>query len=293
MPRSPRLHVPNAFYHVTLRGNHQEALFETAFDRLTLNGFVIEALEVTHARLHAFCWMTNHIHALLQVAERRLGETMQLIAQRYSFYRHRVIDKRGQLFDRRHYAKLIDADEYFINVLRYIHLNPVAAGIVADPADYAWSSHRTYLGLESRPWVTTDFGLSLFSQNSERARHAYGESFGRRWDPEDKLNIDLNDPGIDSRVLGNEEFVARIVNMAGASCRVGAGPDLRGLATMISLDHGISVEMLCSRSSARPIMVARRQLLQVAVEQRVATPSDVARFLNRHPAATTRLARRR
>ena len=67
MPRHPRLHVPGGFYHVTLRGNHRENIFSTAEDRQKLNAIVAEALEKYGARLHLFCWMTNHLHALLRI----------------------------------------------------------------------------------------------------------------------------------------------------------------------------------------------------------------------------------
>jgi len=87
-----------------MRGNHREDLFETANDRHVLNDIVAEALLENGARLHAFCWMTNHLHALIQIGERPLGKLMQRIATRYSRYRHRVLCTTGQLFERRYKA---------------------------------------------------------------------------------------------------------------------------------------------------------------------------------------------
>jgi REP element-mobilizing transposase RayT len=69
MPRLPRLHVPGGHYHVILRGNHREALFESDYDRVVLNALVADALERYQARIHMFCWMTNHLHAVIQVGE--------------------------------------------------------------------------------------------------------------------------------------------------------------------------------------------------------------------------------
>jgi len=110
-------------------------------------------------RVHAYCWMTNHVHLLMQVSEVTLGRAMQRIASRYA----RAVQKRrgttGHLFERRHRAILIDADSYLLELIRYIHLNPVRARIVTDPADYPWSGHRAYLGLENTCWLTADFGL--------------------------------------------------------------------------------------------------------------------------------------
>lgn len=76
MPRPPRLHVPGGFYHAILRGNHREALFDQPSDRQRLNDIVEDVLRRTGARVHAFCWMTNHLHALVQAADQPLGKTM-------------------------------------------------------------------------------------------------------------------------------------------------------------------------------------------------------------------------
>lgn len=148
MPRPPRLHIPGACYHVILRGNHREALFGQAADRRVLNDIVADVLIRVGGRIHAYCWMTNHLHALVQIAEAPLGKLMQRIAVRYSRYRHRCLRTSGHLFERRYKAKLVDVDAYFLTLLRYVHRNPVKAHIVSDPADYPWSSHCAYLGRE-------------------------------------------------------------------------------------------------------------------------------------------------
>ena len=88
------------------------------------------------ARLHAYCWMGNHLPALVQIGDQPLGKLMQRIAMRFSRYRHRALQTTGHLFERRYKAWLIDVDEYFLTLLRHIHLNPVKAQRVADPADY-------------------------------------------------------------------------------------------------------------------------------------------------------------
>jgi len=158
MPRHPRLHVPGACYHVILRGNHQENIFGAPEDRKVLNDIVGEALPLHGARIHAFCWM-NHLHALTQIGEMELGPLVQRIAVRYSRYRHKQLGTTGHLFERRHRAFLVETDLYFITLLRYIHLNPVNAGMVKTAQEYPWSSHRVYLGLDAIPWLTTAFGL--------------------------------------------------------------------------------------------------------------------------------------
>ncbi len=289
MPRRPRLHVPGGHYHVTLRGNHREPLFATAADRAELNSIVADVIDRFDARVHAFCWMTNHLHAILQIAERPLGEVVQRIAQRYSRYRHKRLGTSGHLFERRHGAKLVDVDAYFVALLRYIHLNPVTANLVADPANYPWSSHRAYLGQEVIPWVTTDFGLSLFSTDCNRARHAYerlidGPILEEEQDLEDESHPE------DARVLGTDEFLSAL----------GQAPDpARGELTLIQLaesicrNHCVTVEQLRSPSRARALSDARADLAMQAVSHRIATGSEVARFLNRAPSSVSGLVERR
>lgn len=133
MPRLPRLHVPGGFYHVILRGNHRENIFSNVDDQLALNAIVAEAIEKYHARVHAFYWMSNHQHAFLQIHQIKVGKVVQRIAMRYSRYRHKKLRTTGHLFERRHRAFLVDADTYFLTLLRYIHLNPVEACMVASP----------------------------------------------------------------------------------------------------------------------------------------------------------------
>jgi REP element-mobilizing transposase RayT len=125
MARRLRLHVPGGFYHVTLRGNHQQPIFFAATDRDLLNRIVAEAIAELRARIHAFCWMTNHVHLLVQVSDEPLGRLMHRIASKYARTVQARIATTGHLFERRYHAALVDTDRYLIAVLRYIHLNPV------------------------------------------------------------------------------------------------------------------------------------------------------------------------
>jgi putative transposase len=276
MPRPPRLHVPGGMYHVILRGNHREALFDSAHDRNVLNDIVSTAISRFHIRVHAFCWMTNHLHAIVQIAERPLGESMKRVAMRYSRYRHKALRTTGHLFERRYKAKLVDVDGYFLSLLRYVHRNPVKAGMITDPAQYPWSSHRAYLGLDILPWLTTDFGLSLFSNDLHRARVAY-----RRFiddSGEDEARIDEETHPEDSRILGSDIFVAKLPFVP---YKPRSPITLNQLAAQICTAHAISIERLCSRSSSRALTPIRLQLAHQAIDNRIATLSEVARFLDR------------
>lgn len=289
MPRPPRLHVPGACYHVILRGNHREPLFGSVTDRYVLNGIVASVLPRFDCRIHAFCWMTNHLHALIQIADTPLGAVMQRVAVRYSRYRHGVLHTVGHLFERRYRAKVVDVDAYFLTLLRYIHFNPVKARLVQDPAEFPWSSHRAYLGLQSIPWLTTDFGLAMLSSHPARARGAYRRFMRAASDEDDRDLADACDAG-DSRFLATPEFV-KSVRPPSVSPR--SGLTLDELAQALCGDYGITVDRLRSLSRARALTPARAALADQAVEQRIATLSEVARFLHRDPSALTKLLARR
>jgi len=288
MPRPPRLHVPGGYYHVVLRGNHRKDLFATRQDREVLNDILADSLSCCLARLHAFCWMTNHLHALLQVHDQPLGKLMQRIAMRYSRYRHRQLRTTGHSFERRYKAWLIDADSYFLTCLRYIHLNPVKAGIVSEPSEYSWSSHRAYIGTETLAWVTTEFGLGLFGQSVDHARHAYQTFMAQPiYASEDRWLEDAHPE--DPRILGTDQFIA---SLRLPPFRPKSAMTLGQLAHSVCARHGISVEDLTSPRRHATLMLARRELTRRAINERIANLKQVADYLRREPSSVGRLLQR-
>ena len=115
MPRSPRIHAPGAMYHVTLRGNHRQDIFVTPDDRSLLTHIIRDILVDCGAQLHAYCYMTNHVHALLQVSDTPLSKIMLLVAGRYARRVQARLETTGHLFEKRYHALLVDADEYLLS----------------------------------------------------------------------------------------------------------------------------------------------------------------------------------
>lgn len=286
MPRPPRLNVPGGCYHVILRGNHREDLFASPNDRFALNEIVIDVLQRFDARLHTYCWMTNHLHALLQINHQPLGKLMQRIAMRFSRYRHKTLNTTGHLFERRYKAWLVDVDQYFLVLLRYIHLNPVAAHMIDDPADYPYSSHRIYLGLDAVPWVTSDFGLSLFSADLAAAREAYQHFMTQSCDTDIEAAVHPKD----ARILGDDHFISKIPLICQPPRSNMTLDELA--ANLCQEHHGMDVEFIRSSSRARCLTPIRLALLQQALQLRVATLTEVANFLNRDPSALAKLFNR-
>jgi putative transposase len=173
MPRAPRIHVAGGLYHVVLRGNHQQAVFELTADYHLFEYLVARALRRYEARVHAYCWMTNHIHLAVQVGDARLGQLIQTLASTYARRKQQAMPTTGHFFERRYHASLVETDAYWLAVVRYIHRNPVEAGMVADCAEYPWSSHRSYLGRACPAWLTTAPTLAMFGGSTIEAIATY------------------------------------------------------------------------------------------------------------------------
>jgi REP element-mobilizing transposase RayT len=279
MPRPHRLHVPGGVYHVILRGNHRQPIFHQPSDRAMLDGLVADSLARFGARAHAYCWMTNHVHLAVQVADAPLGRIMQRIASQYARRVQWRLPTTGHLFERRYHAILVDADAYLLQLTRYIHLNPVRAGLAADPADYPWSSHRAYLGLASVPWLSTEFALRMLGADVDAARTAYLKLIGLGGDPSDSKQFCRGDSG-DCRLLGPDDFK---VAATGAAIK----PQLRDSRTLeqlmrdVTADLGVSAAELASDTRSPRLTEARCVLTERALHGGVATITAVARRLNR------------
>jgi putative transposase len=273
MPRRLRIHLANGFYHATLRGNHQQAIFNTAEDRRLLDVIVAESIERYAAEVHAYCWMTNHLHFLVRVGDEPLGHVMRQIASKYAKAFQRRLDTSGHLFERRYFARLVSADSYLMAVLRYIHLNPVAAKLAVTPADYPWSSHQAYSGGCAETWVTTDFVLSMFGAQRGSARSAY-RSFIAEGDP--TWLPDEVDTPLEATLRGAKAPKLKLPATDREPRR-----SLDVLLTEACRRFQISIVDLLSPSRRSRVVQARGWLSREAVAQGVASLSEVSRALGR------------
>ena len=273
--RKPRLHVPAAFYHVTLRGNHRQAIFFAPADRNLFNHIVAEVITRYGARLHAYCWMTNHVHLLLQVGDTPLGKIMLRIASRYARELQTQFHTTGHLFERRYHAVLIDADAYLLELLRYIHLNPVRAKMVATPIDYPWSSHHVYLQQRDEPWVTTALALSMFHTELDPAIAAYDRFVHGSTSTDSPLqHCNPND----ARILGSDTFAAQLL---GHAWQPRSHKTLDILIDEACQHFTVTRQALHSPNRHRSLTQARAWIAHQALTLRITSLSQVARTLNR------------
>jgi REP element-mobilizing transposase RayT len=164
--RKPRQHYGGAFYHFIARGNDRQPIFLTESDRRAFEGFLSDGVERFGHRIHAYCWMTNHVHMAVEVTTVPLSHIAHNLLFRYARWFLRKYGRSGHLFERRYRAVLIGTDAALQSLVRYIHLNPLRAALVDRPGSYPCSSYSAYSNLGSRgpSWLTRDFVLSLFGE---------------------------------------------------------------------------------------------------------------------------------
>lgn len=208
MSRPLRIEYPGAFYHITSRGNDLKDIFKTRRDREKFLSYLESASERYGAVIHAYCMMSNHYHLLMETPEGNLSQIMHHINGAYTTYFNVKRQRSGHLFQGRYKAIVIDVDEYASEVSRYIHLNPVRAGIVDKPEEYAWSSYMYYIGRKKIPeWLMADFILGYFGKEISDAQKRYLEFVDALAGQE--YNSPLKDT-VASTILGSADFVKEI-----------------------------------------------------------------------------------
>lgn len=136
-------------YHLIARGNDRQNIFHSRDDYLKFLSLLGKQKETLGFYLYAYCLMTNHVHLLIERQAERIGRVMQRLLTGYSQYFNRRYRHIGHVFQGRHKAILCQSDGYLIRLVRYIHLNPVRAGMVDTAGQYFYSSHRAYLDIET------------------------------------------------------------------------------------------------------------------------------------------------
>lgn len=208
MGRQLRIEYPGAYYHVTARGNERKDIFKSNRDREKFLEYLQSAVERYRAVIHVWCLMNNHYHLLLETPEGNLSQVMQHINGAYTNYFNTKRNRSGHLFQGRYKAILVEAGEYSLELSRYIHLNPVRVGAVADPATYRWSSCADYTNhRKSPPWLKRDLILGYVGAAERDSVQKYRQFVN---DLIGKETVSPLTQVVVGSILGSPEFVERI-----------------------------------------------------------------------------------
>lgn len=172
MARKPRVHYPGALYHVMVRGNNGEDIFKEEGHKRKYLDTLASYKDKMGFIIYAYCIMDNHAHMLIEVTDIPLSKSMQGIQQVYTGWYNRKYERTGHVFQQRYKALLCDKENYLLQVLKYIHNNPVKAKL-KEGIDYKWSSHKCYMWRQNNSIVDWSYALSMFSEDINKAKNLY------------------------------------------------------------------------------------------------------------------------
>ena len=288
MARKPRVHVVGGLYHVMLRGNGGEDIFFSDDDRYHFYLLIQEGAERFGHRIHAFCLMDNHVHLAVQVAEVSLSKIVQNLSFRYTRWVNKERVRVGHLFQGRYKAILVDADAYLLELVRYIHLNPVRARMVREPSAYAWSGHLAYLGQATVPWLTTDWVLGQLAKRRSTARQRYARFVNEGL--EEGHREEFHRGVTDARVLGDDRFTE---NVFGRIVKEPVQPrQLEEIIEAVCRSYDVVEEQLAAVGRRRDLAEARAVVAHLATSVGDASVTEVATRLGRDVATLSSSMRR-
>lgn len=209
MARALRCSIPGVAQHVIQRGNNRCATFSSPQDHRYYLACVRNGCLKFDCRVHAYVMMTNHIHLLVTpTTDDGVSKLLQHIGRKYVSYYNRVHERTGGLWEGRFKSSLIDSEEYLFTCMRYIELNPVRAGLVADPGGYAWSSFRANaLGRGDPVVVPHELYLQMGSDPDTRRRN-YVLMFEEQIP--DRILERIRRAGMRGWALGGQRFLKQV-----------------------------------------------------------------------------------
>ena len=204
MARPLRIEYPDAYYHVMNRGRRAEAIFLDVEDYVNFQELLIELTTVYGIRIIAYCLMPNHYHLFLQTPKANLSESFRHLNGLYTqkFNRKHQVD--GALFRGRFKSILVDKETYYLELIRYIHRNPLRAGIEKKLGDYPWSSHSAYLSEAKQwQWIFKQESLGRFGTSRAHQKRSYLAFVSQSDSPEILTQLSRKKWSL---TLGNEAF---------------------------------------------------------------------------------------
>lgn len=317
MARQPRLDTPGALHHVIGRGIERATIFRTDADR---NDFLDRLADLcVDGNLMVYAWslLSNHFHLLVRTGRQPISKNMKKLLTGYVVKFNLRHKRCGHLFQNRYKSIVCEEDPYLLELTRYIHLNPLRAGMVGDLEElrhYRWAGHSVIMGRVERGWQDIGTVLAYFGKGRDAVKKyeqfvQEGISQGRRpglaggglirslggW----SQVLSLRRRGIkiasDERILGRVEFIRRILSEAEErekeTLRLSQKkPDLTTVARRVIEAEGIGESELRSGMRKREVVRVRRMFCQLAVREMGYAGAEVARFLGVTTSSVNRLA---
>jgi REP element-mobilizing transposase RayT len=320
MPRQARIDAPGALHHVIIRGIERKAIFKDAKDYRNFLDRLDLVLTETETPCFAWALMSNHAHLLLRTDLMPLSLVMRRLLTGYAQQFNRRHQRHGHVFQNRYKSVLCEQDPYLLELVRYIHLNPIRSGNVDGINKlnvYPYTGHATLMGKVKRPWQDTNYVLALFGKSIRTSRKAYlnfvskGINFGRRpdlvggglirsiggWSALSVMRSSHLRVISDERILGSSDFVESVLKHANEAYErrtlaMAKGIGLDALIDAAANHFQISAEIIKSASKQREACRAKSIICYLAVERLGMIGAKLARHLNLTPSAVSKLISR-
>ncbi len=316
MSRQPRLDAPGALHHIMGRGIERTTIFRTDQDREDFLNRLADLCLDGNLIVYAWSLMPNHFHLLAQTGRQSISRTMRKLLTGYVVNFNLRHKRHGHLFQNRYKSIICEEDPYLLELTRYIHLNPLRAGIVGEMralSQYCWAGHSAIMGRVKREWQDIDTVLTYFGKG-RKAVEKYeqyvreGVAKGKRpelvggglirslggWSQVLSFRRKGMKVASDERILGGDEFIQRLMSEAEEREKetlrlLRKVPDLPNLARTIVKGEEIAESELRSGNRKREVVRARRLFCQLAVGKMGYPGAEVARFLGVTTSSVNRL----
>ena len=318
MPRKSRIDAPGALHHIIVRGIEQRKIFRDSRDRENFLDRLAHLLLSSKTRCLAWALMPNHVHLLLQTGSVSISRLMCRLLTGYAVTFNLKYHRSGHLFQNRYKSILCQEDKYLKELVRYIHLNPMRAGLVLDLKSlegYPWCGHSAVMGKAREEWHDTEYVLAFFGDAPSKARAAY-RAFVEKGIPEgsrpdliggglirsaggwDRV-ADLRKANLfmksDERILGDGDFVESVLKDAERELHRRYEAQAKGLnfSTLVQRTAdvmGIPASSVLQRDKRPSIVKARDLLCYWANRDLGMTTVEISRKLNISQSAVSRAA---
>ena len=316
MPRSARLDAQGVLHHVMGRGIEKRKIFLNDEDRDDFVSRLAELGEKQALKIYAWALLPNHFHLLCKTQNWPLSSSMRKLLTGYAVNFNRRHKRYGHLFQNRYKSIVCQEDNYLLELVRYIHLNLLRAGIVKNLPELnrsPWTGHSALVGKKKKAWQDTEYILSFFG-NGPKGIKKYlefiqeGIPLGRRpelvggglirslggWSAVLALRGRIERQIADARILGDGDFVKEVLadmdDIAKGNLRFPRpGKDLTVLGEKVCALNQVTLEELRSGSRRTAVVKARREMSQAGVKFWGFSGADIARYLGVTNSCVTRV----
>jgi REP-associated tyrosine transposase len=307
LPRQARLDAPGTLHHVIIRGIEKRHIVDDNKDQVNFISRMGEIAKDTGTTIYAWALVTNHAHILLRSSNCGLPRYMRRLLTGYAISYNKRHRRHGHLFQNRYKSIVCEEETYFLELVRYIHLNPLRAGLVATMTEldrYKWCGHGVLMKRYVNEWQDRDYVLARFGKTEKTARSGYrkyiseGVGHGRRpelvggglirslggWFEVKALRRLGMRELADDRILGSGDFVERIIKESDGYVRrqfpgLEREKEIEEVISKFCDNRKINIKELRSGSRRHQITQARKRLMQILVEEEGVPISETARRL--------------